>query len=76
MTYNLPLRPGLIHYDHLINAEIISALSIHLSLLQTENIVYKFRVKPELQHYLFRSTDHCALLQLHDVISSHKRLTG
>ena len=25
---------------------------------------------------LFRPTDHCALLQLHDAISSHKRLTN
>ena len=31
--------PGLILYDHLINAEIISALSIHLTLLKTWNIV-------------------------------------
>ena len=30
----------------------------------------------ELQHDLFRPTDHCALLQLYDVISSHKHLTG
>jgi hypothetical protein len=28
----------------------------------------------ELQHDLLRSTDHCALLQPHYVISSHKRL--
>jgi hypothetical protein len=28
------LKPGLIHYDHLINAEIISALSIQLTLLK------------------------------------------
>ena len=70
------LRPGLIHYDHLINAEIISALIIHLTLLKTRNRVYKFWVKPELQYYLFIPTDHCALLQLLDMISSHKRLTG
>jgi len=30
------LRPGLIQYYHLINAEIISALSIHLTLLKLE----------------------------------------
>ena len=65
----------LVHYDHLINAEIFSALSIHLT-LKNLNQVYKFRVRPKLQHDLFRPTDHCALLQLHDVISSHKRLTG
>ena len=72
----LIIRPGLIHYDHLINAEIILALSIYLTLLKTWNRVYKFWVKPELQHDLFRPTDHCGLLQLLDVISSNKRLTG
>ena len=68
--------PGLIYYDNLINAEIISALSIHLTLLRTWNRVYKFWVRPEVQHDLFRFTDRGALLQLYDVISSHKHLTG
>jgi hypothetical protein len=34
--------PGLIHYDHLINAEIISALSIHLDLLKRETVFTNF----------------------------------
>ena len=32
---NKRLRSGLVHYDNLINAEIISALSIDLTLLKT-----------------------------------------
>ena len=53
---------GLIHYDHLINAEIISALSIN----SFKNLKQGLQILSET----------CALLQLHDVISSHKRLTG
>ena len=37
--------------------------------------MFKIR-KNYKQHDLFRSTVHCALLQLHDVISSHKRIYG
>ena len=33
-------------------------------------------MRPEQEHDVFRPTDHCALMQLHDVILSHKRLTG
>jgi hypothetical protein len=68
--------PDLLHYDHLIKAYIILALSIHLNVLKTWNRVYKFWVRPELQHDLFRPTDHYPLQQMQDVISSHKRLTG
>ena len=32
LTLTKRLRPGLIHYDHLINADIIPALSIHLNI--------------------------------------------
>ena len=74
----------MVHYDNLINAEIISALSIHLTRLGwqwgqgpwkhfpyvqvsdvlcytpipiTWNRVYKFWVRPELQHDVIRPTN-------------------
>ena len=49
----------MVHYDNLNNAEIILALSIHLTLLKTWNWVYKFWVRPELHHDVFRHTGHC-----------------
>ena len=78
MAYNLlkRLRAGLIHHDHLISAEIISALSIHLTLLKTWNRIYKFWVRPELQNMICLDLLTTALLQLNYVISCHKRLTG
>ena len=42
IKYFKRLRPGLIHQDHLINRKLISALSIHLTLLKIRNRVYKF----------------------------------
>ena len=53
-----------------INAEIVSALSIHLTLLKTWNRVYKCWVRPELQHDLFRSTDYCNCMTWYQVIST------
>jgi hypothetical protein len=53
---NKRLRPALVHYENLINAEIISAVS---TLLKSRNRVYKFLVRPELQHDVIRHTDHC-----------------
>ena len=41
------LWPGLVYYDNLINAEMISALSIHLTLLKTWKTIYKFWMRPE-----------------------------
>ena len=40
-----------------------------LTFLKTWNRVYKFWVRAELQDDLFRPTGHCALLQLHDMMS-------
>ena len=59
IKWNKILRPCLAHYDKLINAEIISAVKIHLALLKTWNRAYKFWVRPELQHDMFRPADDC-----------------
>ena len=52
----------------------ISAFSIHLTLLKTWNRVYKCWVRPELQHDVINILAP-ALLQSHDVVSHHECLT-
>ena len=64
----------MIHYDHLINAEIISSFSIHLTLLKTWNKVYKFWVRPELQSKFFldllTTVHYCNCMTWYQVISA------
>jgi hypothetical protein len=53
----MPKLPGS-DYNY-INAEMISALSIHLTHVKTWKRVYKWLVRPDIQHNVIIRPDHC-----------------